>query len=307
MQVKINQIKTSKGFNAREALDRAEVQSLKLSMKAIGQQEEIILRKEDNELIDGLHRIAAAKALGWKTIDAKHVTVTDQEARILGLVSNNFGKRLNQLELGRNIFLILEGVKKREGREKVKEELAMKLGISVPELESCLATYRNLSPEARELSSYAVRKRVLRVEHLREIRQLPGEKQVAVLKQVVKVKDASAADRLVGAFLAAQDQTESTTPPDNHPTTRHVGTIHPNRRSETEDHPSVNEIVLAMDPVVVEMPWLRYLSAVTNCPFCKEDRAVDFSRTKLSSTKDQLVKIRSAVQEWLDANPVEAT
>lgn len=117
MQVKINQIKTSKGFNAREALDRAEVQSLKLSMKAIGQQEEIILRKEDNELIDGLHRIAAAKALGWKTIDAKHVTVTDQEARILGLVSNNFGKRLNQLELGRNIFLILEGVKKREGRE----------------------------------------------------------------------------------------------------------------------------------------------------------------------------------------------
>ena len=67
-----------------------------------------------------------------------------------------------------------------------------------------------------------------------------------------------------------------------------------------------NSTILGLDPVIVEMPWLRYLLAVTKCPFCKEDRAVDFSRTKFSSTKDQLVKIRSAVQEWLDTNLVEA-
>ena len=259
MQVKISQIKTSKGFNPRENLDRAEVQSLKLSMKALGQRDEITIRKEDNELINGLHRIAAAKALGWRTIDAKLVTVTDQEARILALVSNNFGKRLNQLELGRNIFLILEEVKKREGRGEVKEELAMKLGISVPELESCLATYRNLNPEARELSSYAVRKRVLRVEHLREIRQLPGEKQVAVLKQIVKVKDASAADRLVGAFLAAQDQPESTTLPAN---SSRAEPTKPNETTQVEKDES--STILDLDPVMVDMPWLRYVQPSQN-------------------------------------------
>ncbi|MGA3406141.1 MAG: ParB/RepB/Spo0J family partition protein [Candidatus Bathyarchaeia archaeon] len=298
MQIKISQIKTSKRFNPREALDRTEVQSLKLSMKAIGQQEQIIVREQDKELINGLHRIAAAKALGWKTIDAKLVTVTDQEARILALVSNNFGKRLNHLELGRNIFLILEGVNKREGRGEVKQQLANKLGLSVKEVEDCLATYRNLNPEARNLSSYAVGKRILHVEQLREIRQLPAEKQVAILKQVVKVKDAQAADRLVTAFLAAQDSPVETQEPSR-------PEIKPSEANQVEKNG--NSTILGLDPVIVEMPWLRYLSAVTNCPFCKGDRAVDFSRTKLSSTKDQLVKIRSAVQEWLDANPVEAT
>lgn len=167
------------------------------------------------------------------------------------------------MELGRNIFLILEGVNKREGRGEVKQQLANKLGLSVKEVEDCLATYRNLNPEARNLSSYAVGKRVLHVEQLREIRQLPGEKQVAVLKQIVKVKDASA-DRLVGAFLAAQDRPETS---DNSPTKVHTP-VYPSRRITETEGPSLNEIVLANQ---LRLFKEVHFSANGTCPRCHED------------------------------------
>jgi ParB/RepB/Spo0J family partition protein len=296
MKLPINRLKTENDFNPRVALDRAQVEAIAQSMKTLGQIEPILVRENDKAVINGRHRLAAAKKNGWKFIEANLVKADDVEARILALASNNFGKRLTHLELGKAVYLILEDVKKGKGRRgRIKQNLAKQLGLSVGELKDCLASYRNLNPEARELVCYAVAKQhVLTVEHLREIRQLPGEKQVAILRQVAKAPDATAVDRLVSGFIAAQEFSET---PEQTPSSPE---IKPREADQFEKNES--STILGLDPVSVDMPWLRYVSAITKCPTCKEDRSVDFSRTKLSSTKDQLPKIRTEMQSWLDEN-----
>jgi ParB/RepB/Spo0J family partition protein len=209
MKMRISKVSTKRGFNPRERINRADVQALAASMKTVGQLQPIVIREGDNELVDGTHRLRAAQSLHWKEIEYRTVKVSDLEARILGLASNNFTKRLNVLELGRSIHLILEEPGKRGNKGKVKLKLAQQLGLSVSELESCLATYRNLHPHARELSSYAVRKGLLNVEQLRQIRQLNPTKQIAILKQIVDTPDSAEADGILASFMKVEKPIES--------------------------------------------------------------------------------------------------
>jgi ParB/RepB/Spo0J family partition protein len=271
MKLPLNKVKTAKDFNPREALDRAQVDALALSMKTLGQLQAIEVREGDNELIDGKHRWAAAKKLRWKEIEVKTTRATDLEARIRALASNNFSKRLNHLELGKAVHFILKDTKKRKGRGMVKQQLAKQLGLSVKALEDCLATYQDLNPEARELSSYAVGKQhILTVEHLRDIRQLPGEKQVAVLKQIVKASDASTADRLVSGFMAAQELSmptgERPSKPEIEPTERA-----PDDSSNEISKPPLNEIVLAT--ALRLFKEIEY-SASGICPECRKQTTI---------------------------------
>jgi ParB/RepB/Spo0J family partition protein len=209
MRMRISKISMKRGFNPREKINRADIQALAASMKVVGQLQPIVIREGDNELVDGTHRLRAAESLHWKEIDCRPVKVSDLEARIVGLASNNFAKRLNVLEIGRSIHLILEEVGRRGNKGKVKLKLAQKLGLSVSELESCLATYRNLHPHARELSSYAVRKGLLNVEQLRQIRQLSPTKQIAILKQIVDTPDSAEADGVLSSFMKVEKATDS--------------------------------------------------------------------------------------------------
>lgn len=211
MRIKLSEISIAKGFNPREKLDRANAQSIALSFRTVGQLDPILARKGDFELIDGKTRIAAAKLIGWKSMECEIKDATDLEARTLALLKNKFGNRLNEFEIGKNVDGILNEIPKQKGREKMKIRLAKELGLQKKTLEDYLATFRMLHPEARKLSSYLIGKGVLKHKHVQEIRQLDHQHQLAVLKQASKAagtgktsKDhAPEVDRLVRSYIAS--------------------------------------------------------------------------------------------------------
>jgi hypothetical protein len=206
VKIRISKISVKKGFTAREAVDREEVRQLAESMKSIGQREPILIRKHDKELINGNHRLAAAKLLHWKEIECEEVEASDVTCHRLSLVANRFSRPLTDIEIGRKADAILQSVKWNKGREKLKIQLVGDLGLhSVRKLEDCLTTYRNLAPEAQKLVSHGVQNVPLKAEQVRKIRQLPQATQVVLVEQLAKIKDdPGRVDRLISGHVATQ-------------------------------------------------------------------------------------------------------
>jgi len=212
LKIAIKEISFKKGFNPRESLDPDYVKRLKESMSSpIGTVQPILVREGDNELIDGAHRIEAAKKAGQKTIECRIIRASDFDARILALTANAFGKHLSDLEIGKAAHDLLSTVKKRAGREKWKVRIARELGMnSTAKLEDCLTSYQQIDPEARENISTAVELGAVKVDHLRRIRTLPHEKQLALTRQIAQVKDPIRVDRLIAGYMATQEPTRTT-------------------------------------------------------------------------------------------------
>jgi ParB/RepB/Spo0J family partition protein len=302
MKTRISKIRTKKGFGCRE-INREEVASLAQSMGARGQLRPILVNK-DFELVDGAHRLAAAKRLRWKWIDAEVVNKPDLECHELSLVSNRFGRPLTDLEIGRKADLVLELVPWNKGREKLKIRLAEELGISVRKLEDCLATYRNLQPEVRKVVSHAMRNGTLQTTEVQKLRTLPPQTQQFVADRIKKMKDPERINKLVSGLVAMGEQPSSES--EEKPAKTQSQETSPQEKEQsrtgqpqTEKKHTPSILALA---VSLHLPWLRYVTAITKCPKCKEERAIDFSEIKLSSTKDQLPKIRTEMQRWLDEN-----
>jgi ParB/RepB/Spo0J family partition protein len=176
----------------------------------VGTVQPVLIREGDYELIDGKHRLAAAKRAGLKFIECRTMKASNADAKIMALTVNVFGKRLNDLEIGKAVHDLLAPVKRRSGREKLKRQLAAELGMrSTSRLEDCLTTYQQMDPEVRSRISTAVERGTVKVDHLRHIRTLPPEKQLALTKQIAEVKDPSRVDRLISGFLAAQEPLSS--------------------------------------------------------------------------------------------------
>jgi ParB/RepB/Spo0J family partition protein len=210
VKIPIKEISVKKKFNPREALDPAYVRRLTESVTSTkGTIQPILIRESDHELIDGRHRIEAAKRAGQKTIECRLTQVSDVDARILALTLNSFGKRLSPLEMGKGVYELLSTVKKRAGREKLKRRIARELGMnSTSKLEDCLTTYRQLVPEVRDTISTSVELGLVRTEHLRQIRALPENKQLAITKQIVTEKDPARVDRFISSFMATEEPSE---------------------------------------------------------------------------------------------------
>jgi hypothetical protein len=70
-----------------------------------------------------------------------------------------------------------------------------------------------------------------------------------------------------------------------------------NKRRATTPTLLLNQRVLCRHPRELQ---------VTFCSLCQKSHAVNFAGLKLSSTKDQVPKMRGEMQEWLNTHPSEA-
>lgn len=210
MKVRIGQLSTKKGFGARDGVDRAHIHALAVSMRSRGQIDPVTVRRQDKEVIDGNHRIAAGKQLGWKLIEANLVDLSDIECHHFGLVANQFNKPLSHLEIGRKVHMMLQQLPRGKGRQKLKVTLTKELGLSsVRHLEDCLASYRQLHPETLNTFSHAMQKGLLTVTNVQKIRALPLQTQLVIAERIREAKDQTAVDRLIDSRLAMQPEDRS--------------------------------------------------------------------------------------------------
>src|SRR5262245_28928644 len=74
-----------------------DMSALAASMQAVGQLNPVVLT-QDNRLVSGRHRIAAAKMLSWKTIECRKVDYSDLQAGLAEIDQNLIRNELTALE-----------------------------------------------------------------------------------------------------------------------------------------------------------------------------------------------------------------
>ena len=168
MKIKISDIRINPG---RRDVKQQNVDELARSIKAVGLMNPITVT-QDNTLIAGLHRLEAAKLLGWTEIEC---TVSDAEGiqAELAEIDENFvrvglshrelgdlllrrkelyealnpetqqGKRNGQTVKNDNLTLL--------GAKPFSQDTAEKLGVSKRTVERLVQTAANLTPEAKKV------------------------------------------------------------------------------------------------------------------------------------------------------------
>lgn len=205
MRIKLDSVKTSKGFNPRADVSTREVAALRQSMNSeLGQIAPIILRQGDLELVDGLHRLRAAERSGRKYIEAVFVTGDDQHVRRMALAANSLTEKLHWLEEGRAAAAILDRIQLHRGRGKMKAELAKELGLRPKSLAVYISACRMLAPEAWTLALQLSKKHLVTNIQLQRIWQLPHDKQIALLTRISKSNDPISVSAVVEGTLASE-------------------------------------------------------------------------------------------------------
>jgi len=100
MKIGISDIKINSG---RRSTDQQNVEELARSIKAVGLMNPVTVT-QDNTLIAGLHRLEAAKLLGWTEIEC---TVSDAEgiqAELAEIDENIVRAKLSRYELGEQLL-----------------------------------------------------------------------------------------------------------------------------------------------------------------------------------------------------------
>ena len=168
MKIKISDIRINPG---RRDLKQQNVDELARSIKAVGLMNPITVT-QDNTLIAGLHRLEAAKLLGWTEIEC---TVSDAEGiqAELAEIDENFVRAgLSHRELGdlllrrKELYEALHPETqqgKRNGQtvksgnltlleaKPFSQDTAEKLGVSKRTVERLVQTAANLTPEAKKV------------------------------------------------------------------------------------------------------------------------------------------------------------
>lgn len=92
------------------------------------------------------------------------------------------------------------------GRMEVELRLTKQLGLdSVKTLREYIATFRNLTPEARSMAAKLTKQGKLRVKWLRDIRKLDEQGQMAALHGVERASDVQDADRQLDTFFVGKE------------------------------------------------------------------------------------------------------
>lgn len=168
MKIKISDIKINSG---RRSTDQQNVEELVKSIKAVGLMNPITVT-QDNTLIAGLHRVEAAKLLGWTEIEC---TISDAEgiqAELAEIDENIVRARLSRHELGEQLLRRKElyealhpetrqGMRNGQtsknenfsllGTKPFSQDTAEKLGVSKRTVEQLVQTARDLTPEAKKI------------------------------------------------------------------------------------------------------------------------------------------------------------
>jgi len=168
MFIKISDIRINPG---RRSTDQQNVEELVKSIQAVGLMNPITVT-QDNTLIAGLHRLEAAKLLGWTEIEC---TVSDAEgiqAELAEIDENIVRARLSRHELGEQLLRRKElyealhpetrqGMRNGQtsknenfsllGAKPFSQDTADKLGVSKRTVEQLVQTARDLTPEAKKI------------------------------------------------------------------------------------------------------------------------------------------------------------
>ena len=145
----------------RRPINIGAVKALADSMKRIGLQSPISVRRlgHGSELVTGGHRLAAAKNLGWETIEAFCIDIDDVTARLLEIAENLHRAELTTLERDEQVaewVRLTEGVsaqvaaKPQGGRpEGGVRAAARELGVDEDDARRAVKV-DSLSPEAKQ-------------------------------------------------------------------------------------------------------------------------------------------------------------
>lgn len=185
--------------NRKRKLNESKVQSLAESFSSIGQLQPITVSEGDYgtyRLIAGLHRLEAAKAIGWKKIQAA-VFEGDEVAVELAEIDENLMRNdLTVLERGEHLARRQELVGFKRGGDrrsdefqsatvavrKTTNELAHEIGLSERSARRSIQVARNIVPEVKD----AIRNTEIAnsTTQLLELARLAPEKQVEVAQSI---------------------------------------------------------------------------------------------------------------------------
>lgn len=148
MRIPLNKLTLNPEVAARTKVDEEYLKLLMKSLREDGQLHPITVRPLPDgryEIIDGLHRVEAAKRLGWKDIEANVISVDDLEAKFLALKANLVRRNLEPVQEGELIYRIMVKHKLTE------KQVAEKLGVSVEWVSKRLALVLKVHEEVRKL------------------------------------------------------------------------------------------------------------------------------------------------------------
>lgn len=168
MQMKISEIKINPG---RRDIQQRNVEELVRSIAAVGLMNPITVT-QNNTLIAGLHRLEAAKLLGWMEIECTVSDADGLQAELAEIDENFVRAGLSHRELGdlllrrKELYEVLHPETqqgKRNGQtakndnltllktKPFSEDTAEKLGVSKRTVERLVQTAANLTPEAKKV------------------------------------------------------------------------------------------------------------------------------------------------------------
>ena len=176
MLININEIKI--GTNRREALPE-DVKALSESIAEVGMMNPITV-DADHNLVAGLHRLEAAKLLGWTEIECNARELDELHAELAEIDENVVRTGLSDLELSellarrKRIYETLHPETRHGGDRKSEtikssicrddpvksfaEDTAEKMGVSPRTVERHVQIAENLTPEAKDVLRNADRK-----------------------------------------------------------------------------------------------------------------------------------------------------
>lgn len=123
------------GPRHREA-DPEKVKSLAESMSALGLQQPIIAFLDDKDaafLVAGLHRLEAARSLGWEEIDALFTTGDEIDRELIELTENLHRVDLTKEQRDEHIRRFAELIEARDAREiQIRQTVVPEVGYKKP-------------------------------------------------------------------------------------------------------------------------------------------------------------------------------
>lgn len=180
----------------KRKLDEAKVRSLAESLQIVGQLQPItVARREygNYRMIAGLHRLEAAKLLGWETIEAQEFEGDVVAAELAEIDENLMRNDLTVLEEGEHLARRQELVGRNVGRYpdpnrvtvtplKTTNEIAQEIGLSKESAKKRMQAARNIVPEVKD----AIRNTEIAdsTTQLLELARLAPDKQVEVAKAI---------------------------------------------------------------------------------------------------------------------------
>ena len=148
MRIPLDNLVLNPEVAARIRVDEEYLKVLMKSLKEDGQLHPITVRPLPDgkyEIIDGLHRVEAAKRLDWKDIEANVVSLDDLEAKFLALKANLVRRNLEPVQEGELVYRIMV----KHGL--TEKQVAEKLGVSVEWVSKRLALVLKVHEEVRRL------------------------------------------------------------------------------------------------------------------------------------------------------------